>query len=108
MNADATNRSRLRPLSARALARIAVWSLGVATTVAGLILLLQRTIVLWEPVPELADTWEATPIDATGTGLTLLCTGILVLALTLMAEAYLPAPGAFSTDPEPEGKDDAH
>ncbi len=98
MNADATGRSRLRSLPAQTVVRIAVWSIGIATTAAGLILLLQRTVVLWNPVQESADTWEAAPVDVSGIGLALLCTGILILALTLMAEAYLRPPDSARSD----------
>ncbi|MCI2957203.1 hypothetical protein MN032_05820 [Agromyces atrinae] len=79
------------------LLRLALWLVALGTTLTGLILLLNRDVILWEPVPGTEDTSSALIIDVTGVGLALLCTGILALVLTLIAEAVLvrfPAPAA--------------
>ena len=70
------------------LARAAAWLLALGTLTTGLVLLLTRTVVVWNLAEGSKNTWEAAPIDVTGIGLALTCTGILVLALALLSEGY--------------------
>lgn len=74
-------------------ARLSIWVLTLGTIGTGLQLLLTRTVVLWEQVPGSDDTWEASPIDVTGIGLALLCTGVLCAVIVLACEGYLWPPG---------------
>lgn len=81
--------SRNLPLLRARVARFAILIVTLVTIGTGLNLLLARTVVLWEPVDESDYTWEANPIDVTGIGLALLCTGILCAVLLLACEGYV-------------------
>lgn len=83
------------------LLRLALWLVALGTPLTGLILLLNRDMILWEPVPGTEDTSSALVIDVTGVGLALLCTGILALVLTLIAEAVLVRFPASAAPPAP-------
>jgi uncharacterized membrane protein YhaH (DUF805 family) len=69
-------------------ARAASWIVALGTAITGLVLLLNRTVVLWEPAYEAEYDWQSVPIDVVGIGLALLCTGVLALLGVLICEGF--------------------
>jgi hypothetical protein len=83
-------------------ARAASWIVALGTAITGLILLLNRIVVLWEPADGAEDQWAAIPIDVTGIGLALLCTGILALVAVLLCEGLGWRQASAASDVEGE------
>ena len=76
-----------RKTSLPVVARAAAWLLALATTITGITLLLQRTVVLWTNVDGTENSFSGEPIDVSGIGLALLSVGLLMLTAVLIFEA---------------------
>lgn len=70
------------------IARAALWLLALAIILTGIILTANGGIEVWTSAG--GDSYDVDVIDVRGIGIALLCTGIVVLAATLIAELFLP------------------
>lgn len=73
----------------RLVARVGSWLISVVTIGVGIVLLLTRTVVVWESVDGQADMASPVPIDVTVVGLVLLSVGILCLVAVLLVEGWV-------------------
>lgn len=73
-------------------ARIGVWLLAIVTSIVGLCLLNVRSVVVWTDQNGNPDVGSAEVVDVSGTGLALLCVGLVILAGVLVAEGYRTTP----------------
>lgn len=75
-------------MNIRAIARVAVLVLSLATISIGIWLVATRSLAVSTLTAADPDTYEITNVDVLGTGNTLLGVGLLILAATLIAEGH--------------------
>lgn len=94
------------PVIRARIARGVVWVLGLAAVVVGIALVSNPVVEVWDRDPMVADLYTSRVVEVGAVGTALLCTGLLILALALLAEAYfwrapVPEPAA-SVSPSSE------